>query len=233
MMKKLLVLLLSAMMVFSLVACGGEDTSSGYTDEQQEYVDAYEQMLKDYQTAIDLANKTTELANDKELADLMNDLTDSIDEMTDMVSNPENLTDDFMAAMETVIENAYFIIERVEAYAELLPILTVSGVGSDEEGNSYWFACNDEKTVAALVILSADEKEHVYCIGEMSVNPETVKYTISDEDGYTTTFSLQIIVDEIIITFEDGTRVYFDAASPREVIEAIFSIQENTENVNP
>ena len=44
MMKKLLVLLLSAMMVFSLVACGGEDTSSGYTDEQQEYVDAYEQM---------------------------------------------------------------------------------------------------------------------------------------------------------------------------------------------
>lgn len=231
MMKKLLVLLLSAMMVFSLVACGGEDTPN-YTAEQTVVVDAYEKMLEDYQGAIDLANKTPELANDKEFAEFMNEVTDSINELTELIADPANLTTEVMAEVNVVIENAYVIINRIEAYAELLPILTIAGIGTDAEKNTYWFALNEDETVGAMVILSADEKEHAYCIGEMTVDAKGV-YTINDEDGYTMSMTFQVVDDDIIVTLQDGTRVDMVGATPREVVEAILSIQENTQNVNP
>ena len=233
MMKKLLVLLLSAMMVFSLVACGDEDTTGGYTKEQQEYVDAYEKMLKDYQAAIDLANKTPELSNDKDLADMINEVTDDINTITDAIADPETFTDELMSQLDDVIDAGYIIANRIEVYAELLPILTIAGVGTDDEENTYWYACNDDETVGAMIILTADEKQNVSCVGEMTIDKNGV-YTINDEDGYTMSMTMEVAEgDVVIITLQNGVKVNMIGATPRDVIEMMLTIEETTENINP
>lgn len=257
MMKKLLVLLLSAMMVFSLVACGGDDTTSGddqqvennvdanddadanddsddasgdYTEEQAAYVEAYEQMLTDYQAAIDLANATPVLAEDTDLATMINDVTSDIDTITDMIT-PENMTDEFMGQLETVIDAAYVIINRIELYAELLPVLSIAGAGADEEENTYWFACSEDETIGAMVILSADQTQNAYCIGDMTVDADGI-YTINDEEGYTMSMAVEAVEGGLLLTLQDGTEVGMVAATPRDVVEVILTVLESTENVN-
>lgn len=248
MMKKLLVLLLSATMALSMVACGGDDTtadvdqqqveddanadvSGDYTEEQQELIAQYEQMIEDYNAAIELLNATPELVEDTEFVDMINETTESIDIITEVVSDPENLTDEFMAELYTLIDNAYVIINRIDAYAQLLPILTLAGVGADADENTYWFACSEDETVGAMVILSADQTQNVYCIGEMVVDADGI-YTINDEEGYTMSMAVEVVDDGLILTMQDGTEVGMVGAQPRDVVEAILSIQENTENVN-
>ena len=262
-------MLLSAMMVFSLAACGGGDAEGGndqqvennadanddadvnndadasdevdandgtdvsgdYTTEQAECINAYNQMLADYQAAIDTANATPELNEDTDLAAMINEVTDSINTLTDMMADPANMTDDFISTTYTVIDNAYIIANRINTYAELLPILTVAGAGADEEENTYWFACNEDETVGAMIILSADETQYVYCVGEMVVDENGI-YTINDEDGYTMSMAVEAVEGGLILTMQDGTEVGMVAATPREVIEVMLTIEETTENVN-
>ncbi len=253
MMKKLLVLLLSAMMVFSLAACGddtadgddqqienndadaNDDEESGYTAEQAACVEKYEQMLEDYQAAIDLANATPELNQDTDLADLINEVTDAINIITDKMADPANMTEEFVTGVYDVIDNAYIIINRIDTYAELLPILTYAFAGVDEEDNTYWFACDDNEEVGAMVILSADQTQNVYCIGDM-VCDENGIYTINDEEGYTMSMSVEAVEEDgvsgLLVTLQDGTQVGMVPAMPREVIEVMLTIQETTENVN-
>ena len=232
MMKKLLVLLLSAMMVFSLVACGDEDTTGGYTKEQQEYVDAYNKMLKDYQAAIDIANDTPALVNDKELTDSINEVTDDINTIAEAMEDPETFTDELMNQLDDVIDAAYVIANRIETYAELLPVFTIAGVGTDEDENTYWYACNEDETVGAMVIMTADQKQNVYCIGEMKVDKNDI-YTIKDEEGNTMTMKMEVEGDIVYITMQNGAKVTMMGAKPSDVIEMMLTIDETTENINP
>ena len=255
MMKKLLAVLLCAMMTFSLVACGGDDTTSDagqqvesndeqqvenddagevsgdYTDAQATLANEYQQMLDDYNAAVDLMNETPAILEDQELVDIMNELSAELDKITDIVNDPAMLTDDVIASIEEFIPQVYTVINRINTLGELLPILTIAGVGADEEENTYWFACNDDVTVAAMIILSADMSEYVYCVGEVVDNGDGT-LTINDEEGYTMTFAVEEVSDGLILTMQDGTQVGMVASTPYEVVDIMISIEEGVTNVN-
>ena len=262
MMKKLLVMLLCAMMTFSVVACGGDDSTSDagqqvesndeqqvenndeqqvenndeadvsgdYTDAQWALVEKYQQMLDDYNAMAEVARNTPALMEDSELVDVMNELAAEIDNVTDTISDPEVLTDDVIASVEEFIPQVYTVINRMNTLAELLPILTTAGVGADEEENTYWFACNDDVTVAAMLILSADMSEYVSCVGDVVDNGDGT-LTITEEN-YTMTFAVEEVEDGLILTMQDGTQVAMIPATPLEVVDMMISIEEGVTNVN-
>lgn len=195
------------------------------------YIEAYEQMINDYNAAIDLANEVPELLEDEELVNAMNELTAGIDTITELMADPANMTDEFLANLETSMELTYVTINRVNSLAELLPILTIAGAGADEAENTYWFACSEDETVGVMVILSADQTQNVYCAGSMVIN-EDGTYTIYDEDGYTMTMAVEVVEDGLLLTMQDGTQVGMFAAAPKDVIDIMLAIEEGTENVN-
>ena len=256
--KRLLAILMATAMSMSLIACGGgeeevptkeveveedvvteeetEDVAetdasveAGYTEEQMVYVEAYEQMLNDYNAAIDFANEVPEILEDQELVDKMNELSAAIEENTELMGDPANLTDEFLAKLEVAMTQTYTTINRLNALGELLPILTIAGVGADEEGNTYYFAFNEEETVGAMVILSADQTQNVACSGAMTV-AEDGTYTISN-DEYEMSMLIEVVEDGLILTMQDGTEVGMVGAEPRAVVDAMLAVQEVTENV--
>ena len=254
--KKLLALLLATTMSLSLIACGGgkeetateeaaveeeaveeaveEETtvelSGDYTEEQAACVAEYEQMLADYNAMIDLARETPEIMADDELTGVLNELSASIDEITEMMADPANITDEFIAGLDPVMVSVYSTINRINNMAELLPILTIAGVGVDEEENTYWFAFNEEETVGAMVILSADQTQNLACSGAMTV-AEDGTYTISNEE-YEMSMLVEAVEDGLVLTMQDGTEVGMVGAEPKEVIDMMLAIEEGTENVN-
>lgn len=250
MMKKILVLLLSAMIAFSLVACGGDDATGGddqqvenntnddatgsgdYTEEQTACIDAWQDMLDDYNAAIDLANETPEILEDSELVDEINELSAEMDNLTELLGDPANITDDVIANVEdVVIPSVYAFVDRINTLAELLSVLSIAGIGADVDENTYWFACNEDVSFGAMIILSADETEYVYCVGEMVDNGDGT-ITINDEEGYTLTMAVEAVEDGLILTLQDGTEVGMLAAEPKEVIDTILGIEESVQNIN-
>ena len=255
--KRLLAILMATAMSMSLIACGGGEeevatkgaaveeeaveeeaveeeaeveVSGDYTEDQLAYLEAYQQMLDDYNATVDMVNEVPQLTEDQEIVDMMNELTAVIEENTELMQDPANLTDDFLANLEVAMTKTYATINRLNALGELLPILTIAGVGADEEGNTYYFAFNEEETVGAMVILSADQAQNVACSGTMTVS-EDGTYTISNEE-YEMSMLVEVVEDGLILTMQDGTEVGMVGAEPREVVDAMLSIEEATENIN-
>lgn len=207
-----------------------EEATGDYTEEQMAYIEAYNQMLDDYNTVIDMANEVPQLLEKQELVDVMNELAAGIEDMTELMSDPANLTDEFLAGVDVAMDQTYATLNRLQTLAELLPILTIAGVGADEEENTYYFAFNEEETVGVMVILSADQTQNVYCAGDMVVS-EDGTYTISDGE-YEMSMLVEVVEDGLAITMQDGTVVGMVGAEPMAVVDAMLSIQEATENVN-
>ena len=259
--KRLLAILMATAMSMSLIACGGgeeeavtkdaateetvedaeveeevvedseaEEVAGDYTEDQLAYIEEYEQMLDDYNTVIDAANEVPELLENQELVDVMNQLAAGIEETTALMEDPANMTDEFLAKLDVAMEQTYVTLNRLQTLSELLPILTIAGVGADEEENTYYFAMNEEQTVGAMVILSADQTQNAYCAGDMVVS-EDGTYTISDGE-YEMSMLVEVVDDALALTLQDGTVVGMVGAEPMEVVDAMLSIQEATENVN-
>lgn len=256
--KRLLAILMATAMSMSLIACGGgeeenvtkevateeaeveeeaeevveEDTevTGDYTEDQLAYIEAYEQMLNDYNTVIDAANEVPAIVENQELVDVMNQLAAGIEETTELMADPANMTDEFLSKLDVAMEQTYITLNRLQTLSELLPILTIAGVGADEEGNTYYFAFNEEETVGAMVILSADQAQNAYCAGDMVVS-EDGTYTISDGE-YEMSMLVEVVEDGLALTLQDGTVVGMVGAEPMAVVDAMLSIQEATENVN-
>ena len=258
--KRLLAILMATVMSMSLIACGGgeeeavtneatveeaveeeaveeevaeeevTEATGDYTEEQMAYIESYNQMLDDYNAVIEYANGVPELLADEELVNVMNELATGIDDITVLLEDPANLTDEFIAKLEVAMDETYVTLNRIQSLAELLPILTIAGYGEDEEGNSYYFAFNEEETVGAMVILSADQTQNVYCAGDMVVS-EDGTYTISDGE-YEMSMLVEVIEEGLAITMQDGTVVGMVGAEPREVVDAMLAIEEATENIN-
>lgn len=124
-MKKLLVLMMSLVMAANLVACGGSPkTEATFTAEQQALAQEYLEMCTKYDEAVDKVNETPALLENTELIDTMNDLADAIIEADEHFANPENLTDEVMAALKTAFAQTYAFIDEVNK-------LTDTGAGSD------------------------------------------------------------------------------------------------------
>jgi ABC-type glycerol-3-phosphate transport system substrate-binding protein len=70
--KKLLSVLMAAVLSISLVACGGEETTEApaaettveagdYTEEQIAFIEEYQKLIDDYNAAVDVFNANEEL----------------------------------------------------------------------------------------------------------------------------------------------------------------------------
>ena len=250
--KKLLAILMATAMSMTVIACGGsgeeaaapaqektaedvtvdevEEVSADYTKEQAALLDEFQQMVDNYNVAVDAANQVSQITEDEELVNIMNELTAEIDSMTELLADPANMTEEFMTGLRGAMEQTYATINRLNSLSELLPILTIAGVGVDEEENTYLFAFNEEETVGAMVILSADQTQNVYCAGDMVVS-EDGTYTISNGE-YEMSMLVEVMEEGLAITMQDGTVVGMVGAEPKAVVDAMLSIEEATENVN-
>ena len=179
--KKLLAILMATAMSMTVIACGGsgeeaaapaqeetaedvtvdevEEVSADYTKEQAALLDEFQQMVDNYNVAVDAANQVSQITEDEELVNIMNELTAEIDSMTELLADPANMTEEFMTGLRGAMEQTYATINRLNSLSELLPILTIAGVGVDEEENTYLFAFNEEETVGSPVFILITQSE--------------------------------------------------------------------------
>mgnify|MGYP003304570240 CR=1 FL=1 len=223
-----------------------EEVAGDYTEEQSAFVDEFNTMVDDYNVVIDAINATPELAENQELADMMNEVTACIDEAAEIISDPANLTAEIMDSYRIAFGETYKIIEQVSALVDetgataetseekeaLKALFTSALAGADEAENTYWFLFNDDLTLGACVILSADYTQSVNVLGTVSAdgdamvitNEETgdfVKFTVTEEGE-----------DYLVVAFEEGNEVTIINADLDEVIDTVLAIDETTEILN-
>lgn len=259
--KKVLVVLMAAVLAFSVVACGekesasatknnevsteNEDAAEGegeFTLEQAQLAQEYLDMCEAYDKAVDLVNATPELLEVQELVDVMNELTAVVEEADECFADPKLLTTEVMDGLRASFEETYKFIDEVTALAggtadtqtdadALAEIFTIGYCGADETENTYYFICDDEVSFGAIVILSSDMTKNLNVVGEIIDNGDG-SVTIDDETGYSITFFVEEAEGGVILTLEDGTQVAMGTYDAKEVIDMIFAIEEETENIN-
>lgn len=258
--RKILALLMTAMMAMALVACGGEEepaadapaaeetveeteeAESEYTDEQLAFLEEYDTLVNDYNAAVDVFNATPELAEMEELVDVMNQLTEAIEEVGEICEDPSLLTDENMELLRTTsFAETYKLIEQINAYAEgsaaaadaaanLAAIFTLAFCGADEAENTYYFLTDDEVTYAAFVMVSADATQSVNVVGDVTDNGDGT-LTITEESGRYIMLAVKAAEDSMILTMEDGTAATVLPWDLAEAIDFVVAIDAGTEIV--
>ncbi len=260
--KKLLALLLVAAMSMSLIACGGseevateevtteeavvetEETAGDLTEEQAAFVEEFNTMVEEYNAAIDLAGTIPEITEDEEVVAVLNDATAAIDEAAEIISDPANLTAEVMESYRIAFADTYALIEEINALAgtgsseemsgeeALRSLFTTALVGADEAQNTYWFLFDDELTIGACVILSADYTQSVNVLGTVSADGDAMVIT-DDETGTYVKFTVtEEGEDYLVVQFEEGNEVTIINDSLDEVIEMVIAIDETTEIID-
>ena len=261
--KKLLAILMATAMSMALIACGGseeaatteetavdeatEEVAGDYTEEQAAFVEEFNTMVADYNAAIDATNENEEILNDQEVVDTINTVTASIDEATEIIADPANLTAEVMegyraafAETYTLIDSIYAVVndgasaEMSEGEAALRELFTVALAGADEAENTYWFLFNDELTVGACVILSADYTQSVNALGTVSADGDAMVITEEETGRFVKFTVIEEGTDEegdpyMVVSFEEGNEVTVYNDSLDEVIEVVLGIDETTE----
>ena len=142
--KKVLAILMAAVMSLALAACGGEketaeealveempieeaaveeeaeeaavEVSGEYTEEQLAFVQEYVDMCDAYNATVDLVNATPELVEQEELIDVINQLTAAIDEADEICADPSLLTPEVMESLRAAFAETYKFIDEVNAF---------------------------------------------------------------------------------------------------------------------
>lgn len=258
--KRVLAILMAAVMSMALAACGGEEEApaeapaksetveevveeeSAYTDEQVALEEEFYEMINAYNAAIDVLEANPELKEG--VVDTVNELTAAIEEAKEWFADPELLTAEVMDGLKNAMAETYKFIDEVNTAAgisgdvetseyakELASVLTIAFGGVDEDENTYYFISDEEITEAAYVALSADMTQNVKCIGKVVEN-EDGSLTIKDEEGYETTFTAEAVDGGMILTLQNGVEVAMVPWDAAEIIELVLTIGANTENIN-
>ena len=216
-----------------------------YTEEQQAFVDEYLQLCDDYDAAIEVLEGIPELSEDQEFVDTMNTLADAIIDVADICADPELLTEENMEELRTsAFAETYKLIDQINAYANggetaemsgeeaLRALFTVAMAGADEAENTYWFLFNDDLTIGACVILSADYTQSVNVLGTVSADGDAMVIT-DDETGNFVKFTVtEEGEDYLVVAFEEGNEVTIINEDLDEAIEMVLAIDETTEILN-
>ena len=222
-----------------------EVTDVEYTEEQQAFVDEYLQLCDDYDAAIVVLEGIPELSENQEFVDVMNTLAEAIIDVADICADPELLTEENMELLRTTsFAETYKLIDQINAYATggetaemsgeeaLKALFTVAMAGADEAENTYWFLFNDDLTIGACVILSADYSQSVNVLGTVSADGDALVIT-DDETGDFVKFNVtEEGEDYLVIAFEEGNEVTIINEDLDEVIEMVLGIDETTEILN-
>lgn len=220
-----------------------EELSGDYTEEQAAFVEQFNTMVDDYNAAIDVVNATPELAENQELTDMMNQITDSINEVSELCNDPANLTAEVMEAYQAPFAETYKLIDQINAYESgdtaemsgeeaLRALFTTALAGADEAENTYWFLFDDELTIGACVILSADYSQSVNVLGTVSADGDAMVITDDETGDYVKFTVTEEGTDYLVVQFEEGNEVTIINEELDEVIETVLAIDETTEVMN-
>lgn len=129
---------------------------------------------------------------------------------------------------EVVAETETVAIDE-EAKAAMMELFSSALAGADEAENTYWFLFDDELTVGAFVILSADYTTSTNVVGEI-VEEENGALTVIDEAGNYITFSVvEEGEDYLVVAVEEGNEVTLIPYDFEEAVDTILAIDEVTE----
>ena len=133
---------------------------------------------------------------------------------------------------EVVAETEAVAIDE-EAKAAMMELFSSALAGADEAENTYWFLFDDELTVGAFVILSADYTQSINVVGTISED-ETGALVITDEEaGEYVSFSVvEEGEDYLVVAVEEGNEVTLIPYDFEEAVDTILAIDETTEILN-
>jgi hypothetical protein len=252
--KKLLSVLMAAVLSISLVACGGEETTEApaaettveagdYTEEQIAFIEEYQKLIDDYNAAVDVFNANEELTGNAELVEVMNAVTEAIQEVDEICLDPSLLTEEAMELLRTTsFAETYKLIDEIYAFdsgsteeedmaSTFASIFTVALCGSDEAGNTFYLLTDEEVTYAAFVMLSEDAERSMNVVGDVTEN-EDGTLTITEEEGRYLVIAVESIDEEsLLLTLEDGTQATMVGWDVEEAIDFVLAIDEATEIV--
>lgn len=139
--------------------------------------------------------------------------------------------------VETTVETQEEVVadveEEISGEEAMRMLFTTALAGSDEAENTYWFLFDDELTVGAFVILSADYTQSVNVVGNI-VSEENGALTIVDEEaGEYISFSVvEEGEDYLIVSIEEGNEVTLINYDFEEALQTVLAIDEVTEIIN-
>lgn len=219
------------------------EVSGDYTEEQAAFVEEYNTMVNDYNAALEVMETIPELMEQETLVNTMNELTTLIEEVGEICEDPALLTDENMEMLRTTsFAETYKLIDQINAYAEggaagevsdrdaMAALFTTAFCGADEADNTFYFLCDDDITVAAFVILSADATQSANVVGQVTDNGDGT-LTITGEGGEYITFMVEAVEEGLLLTLEDGTAVTAVPWDINEAIDFVLTIDEGTEIV--
>lgn len=255
--KRLLAILMAAVMSMSLIACGGgkdEGTTNNnaaveqndaadtegaeFSEEQAALAQEYLDLCEAFDVAADRVNNTPDLLEQEEIVNTMNEVADALISLDECFGDPALLTEEVMVQIKDTIEKGYLFIDEVnvlvdgeEVVEDLASVLTIAWAGADEDENTYYFVCDEEVTYGLLVVLSADMTQNLNCVGEIVEN-EDGTITIVDETGYTATLATEEVDGGLIVTIDNELEVAMVSYDAEEVLDLVYQIDTQTENVN-
>jgi len=142
----------------------------------------------------------------------------------DVVTEESNVETQVVAETEVVADE--------DPAAVFYELFSSSLAGADEAENTYWFLFDDEVSIGAFVILSADYTQSVNVVGTIEEDENGV-LTITDEDGNYISFSVvEEGEDYLVVAIEEGNEVTLIPYDFDETVQTILSIDETTEILN-
>lgn len=222
-----------------------ETTDVEYSEEQAAFVDEFNTMVDAYNVAVDAFNATPELTEDQELVDVLNEATTAIDEAAEIISDPANLTAEIMDSYRTAFADTYALIDaineavgtgdlagEISGEEALRALFTTALAGADEAENTYWFLFNNDLTMGACVILSADYTQSVNVLGTVSADGDAMVITDDETGDYVKFTVTEEGEDYLVVQFEEGNEVTIINEELDSVIETVLAIDETTEIMN-
>lgn len=208
--KRVLAILMAAVMSMALAACGGKEEApaeapaksetveeepeeeaeevveeeSAYTDEQVALEEEFYEMIDAYNAAIDVLEANPELKEG--VVDTVNELTAAIEEAKEWFADPELLTAEVMDGLKNAMAETYKFIDEVN---------TAAGISGDVETSEY---AKELASVLTIAFGGVDEDENTYYFisdeeiteaayvalsADMTQNVKCIGKVVENEDG--------------------------------------------------
>ena len=151
--------------------------------------------------------------------------------MTFVACGGETVTEDATIA-DAVVETEVAADE--DPAAVFYELFSSALAGADEAENTYWFLFDDEVSIGAFVILSADYTESVNVVGAITEDEAGVLTITDAETEDSISFSVVEEGDDYLtVAIEaNGAEVTLMAWDFAEVVDTILAIDETTEILN-
>ena len=252
--KRILAVLMAAIMAVSFTACGGGDKNTAnsnagneqnevtvdgaeFTPEQVALAEEYLEMIDAYNAVVDKVNASEELLAQQELVDVMNEITVAIEEADECFEDPACLTDEVMAELRKAFDETYKFIDQVNALADDAGTGASGDLSLEQLADIFTIAYFGVVGEEAVYYFMCDEdvisgglavmtiEGNMMCIGDITKNSDGSRTLVDVSGEYQTTFTTEEIPSGIRMNFEGGSSVDMYPCTTDDVITAMLTIE--------